>query len=634
MTTVVLNTTTKEIEVFSSARDVQARTEIADHKAAADPHPQYLAEVDAADIATSGSAGDLVTGTVPDDRMPVWTGYTAASKATLETATVPTAVDALRLLGYSSPGDGGAAHYKRVAAEPSHAGKIHSNDGAWWELADTVLTPEMFGVGGVDDGPALQRAADLSKALKRPVIGGSEYILASAVDFTEAVIDFSAATIKLADNFSPDVAITLGMPEGGATSRGRYSSNLFVDGNADNQTGTPIAVLIEDVITPAMRFVVRGVDCATLCKIQGVVEYTSVDIHADHCDLACVLARKTDDPLGDATPDDLQINIYGHDCAGYIKVEGTQSITAKINLFTEQGGGAGDRAVEIVPTRGQFTLSGVMRGYNGDTDIYCNMSDTDISQVMFDHLQIVASAGTSVHVEQVGVVSGFVSLSQARGVFLQSVQAMNLSVMQSGPDDTYAVRLGAGSGDWAGCGVLNLATVNLPSGTTPLIVDGFDAGSLDQDSNVRAGIVNLQTDGTGDAVEINNRYGLILNQVNCDVDWLGEVTFDALKKDTSSMTASCEIADDGSIAFSPPHEAGRIMVRERNRPHYFIGFFRTGGPIMQEHQSDSKYDGTTGPLTGITGVDGNVTVSVDDSDGKVYVENRRGADLRFWIVID
>jgi hypothetical protein len=41
MTTVVLNTVTRKVEVFSSARDVQARAEIADHKAAADPHPQY-----------------------------------------------------------------------------------------------------------------------------------------------------------------------------------------------------------------------------------------------------------------------------------------------------------------------------------------------------------------------------------------------------------------------------------------------------------------------------------------------------------------------------------------------------------------------------------------------------------------
>ncbi len=86
MTTVVLNTVTRKVEVFSSARDVQARAEIAAHKAAADPHPQYLADADLADVALSGDAGDLASGTVPDARMPNWTGYSVASRTALQAA--------------------------------------------------------------------------------------------------------------------------------------------------------------------------------------------------------------------------------------------------------------------------------------------------------------------------------------------------------------------------------------------------------------------------------------------------------------------------------------------------------------------------------------------------------------------
>lgn len=63
--------------------------------------------------------------------------------------------------GYSTVCDLGMAHYKRSASEPSHAGKFQSADGAWWELAEAVVTPEMFGAvgdGSVNDTTALNNA--------------------------------------------------------------------------------------------------------------------------------------------------------------------------------------------------------------------------------------------------------------------------------------------------------------------------------------------------------------------------------------------------------------------------------------------------------------------------------------------
>lgn len=112
MTTVVLNTTTRKVEVFSSARDVQARA------------------------------------------------YGHDSKPALEAATVPAGIPLLFVRGYAVAGDGGAAHYKRVASEPSHFGKIQSSDGAWWELAETRPTPQLFGAkadGSTDDLEAINR---------------------------------------------------------------------------------------------------------------------------------------------------------------------------------------------------------------------------------------------------------------------------------------------------------------------------------------------------------------------------------------------------------------------------------------------------------------------------------------------
>jgi hypothetical protein len=124
MTTVVLNTTTRKLEAFSSARDAQARA------------------------------------------------YGHDSRAALEAASVPAGIPLLFLRSYAQAGDGGAAYYKRAASEPGHAGKIRSADGAWWELAEPRPTPQMFGaLHGIFGG------ADLATRLS--VIGGRIAAIAS-----------------------------------------------------------------------------------------------------------------------------------------------------------------------------------------------------------------------------------------------------------------------------------------------------------------------------------------------------------------------------------------------------------------------------------------------------------------------
>lgn len=119
MTTVVLNSTTRKVEAFSSARDVQARA------------------------------------------------YGHDSRPALGAAIVPAGIGHVFLRGYAEAGDGGAAHYKRVASEPSHFGKIQSSDGAWWELAETRPTPQMFGAladNSNDDLEAINRCGHFVNA--------------------------------------------------------------------------------------------------------------------------------------------------------------------------------------------------------------------------------------------------------------------------------------------------------------------------------------------------------------------------------------------------------------------------------------------------------------------------------------
>lgn len=67
----------------------------------------------------------------------------------------------VRAAGFRAAGDGGGGLYRRVADEPRHLGKFRSADGGWWELAEAVVTPQMFGAvadGIADDAPALAAA--------------------------------------------------------------------------------------------------------------------------------------------------------------------------------------------------------------------------------------------------------------------------------------------------------------------------------------------------------------------------------------------------------------------------------------------------------------------------------------------
>ncbi|MFS2326667.1 hypothetical protein U2P60_14825 [Brucella sp. H1_1004] len=61
-------------------------------------------------------------------------------------ATIKATINSIRTAGYAAAGDGGDALYKRVASEPSHAGKVQSADGAWWEIAEKVISFDHFGI--------------------------------------------------------------------------------------------------------------------------------------------------------------------------------------------------------------------------------------------------------------------------------------------------------------------------------------------------------------------------------------------------------------------------------------------------------------------------------------------------------
>ncbi len=126
----------------------------------------------------SGNGGFLLfdLGTAEPDVVALYNTKTGA-----EATTISAAVKTVELTGYSSPGDGGGALYRRVDSEPSHAGKFRSQDrfisdgtedltnGGWWEISEPIISVLMFGAvgdGAADDTTAIQNAVNAAIAAK------------------------------------------------------------------------------------------------------------------------------------------------------------------------------------------------------------------------------------------------------------------------------------------------------------------------------------------------------------------------------------------------------------------------------------------------------------------------------------
>lgn len=89
------------------------------------------------------------------------------SRATAIATSFVSSVNVVETQGYTTPGDGGGASYKRVSVQPTHGGKFQSVDGTWWEIVTNVegVSVKAFGATGngtTDDTAAIQAAIDYS----------------------------------------------------------------------------------------------------------------------------------------------------------------------------------------------------------------------------------------------------------------------------------------------------------------------------------------------------------------------------------------------------------------------------------------------------------------------------------------
>lgn len=95
---------------------------------------------------------------------------------------------------------------------------------------------------------------------------------------------------------------------------------------------------------------------------------------------------------------------------------------------------------------------------------------------------------------------------------------------------------------------------------------------------------------------------------------------------------SLEIGDDGVGTIVPRLSSGLLSVVVVDGSEDIQGLIAFSSSGMVKATTASGIDVTTGVLSGTSGTDGKLTLSVDG--GKIYVENRLGSSSNFHIVLN
>lgn len=309
-----IDTMRDEAAASAATAAVAVSAGIASHIASGDPHTQYL----------------------DSTRGP----YSSATASGLATLAVPLAVSRVYLRGYSNEGRGGA-WYDRLASAPSPAKAWHfqSSDGAWWELGETTVTPEMFGGNGdydlvsatTDNGTNNAEAIGAALEYLKTRGGGTLHLPGNRVYRVNSRTDVSglrnvritgpgsifrwdAGSVINVFKFlnSSDVIID------GITFRSLY------DGFVGGSTGDVSVIELDSANdgTVNERFTIRG----------------NYFIGFRHSAVLLRGTKRTDGGMAN-----LSINITGNNfrrgCFGVFVYKNAQQITVADNFFTETNGG-------------------------------------------------------------------------------------------------------------------------------------------------------------------------------------------------------------------------------------------------------------------------------------------------------
>lgn len=153
-------------------------------------------------VAPIGGADATVAGvmTAADklrlDDLPPTAGQHFTARSDVAANVIGASITHLRTAGFTEPGDGGGALYKRAAAEPAHPLKAQSADGAWWELVPDPAGVSIKQAGAAGDGVADDTTAFQDMAAWIEAQGGGTVLLPRGtyvVGRQTAVLDGSTA---------------------------------------------------------------------------------------------------------------------------------------------------------------------------------------------------------------------------------------------------------------------------------------------------------------------------------------------------------------------------------------------------------------------------------------------------------
>lgn len=124
---------------------------------------------------------------IPPATLETGKAFPIASRFLATTLYIPLVYEVIETAGYYASGDRGGAQYKRVAVEPSHAGKFQDAGGAWFEmvLSETVNL-RAFGAKGdgvTDDRAALLNAITFANGATIHASKG-DYVISAKISVT------------------------------------------------------------------------------------------------------------------------------------------------------------------------------------------------------------------------------------------------------------------------------------------------------------------------------------------------------------------------------------------------------------------------------------------------------------------
>ncbi|AXH76957.1 MAG: pectate lyase superfamily protein [Caudoviricetes sp.] len=164
-----------------------------------------------------------------------------STRAAIVTTTIAASVQFITTVGFATVGDGGGALYVRVASEPTHAGKVQSADGAWWELSrGQIINIKMFGAVGdgvANDTAAIQSAIDFvcpfiwkggTRATELGAVSGALFIPVGVFRYTQP-LKLSPSLMIYGETKANDWSVQWGDTDPLTGGDRRFGSCLYAD---------------------------------------------------------------------------------------------------------------------------------------------------------------------------------------------------------------------------------------------------------------------------------------------------------------------------------------------------------------------------------------------------------------------